>query len=304
MTVVMGSSGAGKSSLLGLLTDFEQPDSGSLSFRAPDTASDLPVFWSPQDHGLWPHLSVREHLEYVMPSDPRAGRSVEQWLQAFQLESLSSSLPATMSQGERSRLGVVRALASEAAVLVLDEPMVHVDPMMAHHCWQIVREHAERHCVAVVFSAHDPDTVLKHAERVLCLSRGRLSYSGPVSELYLEPPTRELGWLLGPCNWFSSNGEDGCCPAAMLEDLEMATSLNSNPDQADALLFRIRPSFLEVRRALSGRFTVVSILRAMSCAEVRLHDADSGRCYDVFADQIHGDVKSGDSVAVVCRPET
>lgn len=299
VTAVMGSSGAGKSSLLGLLTDFEKPDSGTVNFESSATDGNLTRFWSPQDHGLWPHLNVREHLEYVRPAASRTGRSVEQWLDLFQLESLSRSIPGTLSQGERSRLSVARALASEAALLILDEPMVHVDSLMAHQCWQIINDHVQRHCDAVVFSAHDPDTILRYARHVVCLSDGRVSYTGTVRQLYLEPPTKELSWLLGPCNWFSRRQTADSCPVEVLADPEQALDvLDSGRTVADTGVLRIRPSQLAIRADADSRFVAVTIRPAVSCQEVRLRDTDSGRCHDLFVGRIPDDVQIGDSVSV------
>src|ERR1043166_6290778 len=66
VTAVIGQSGAGKTSLLNLLVGFEKPDRGSISPIHRFADSPIPVFWTPQDDGLWPHLSVSEHLETVL----------------------------------------------------------------------------------------------------------------------------------------------------------------------------------------------------------------------------------------------
>lgn len=300
VTAVMGSSGAGKSSLLGLLSGFEKPDSGNIRFVSPVTDRKLARFWSPQDHGLWPHLNVCEHLEYVRPTASRTGRTVEQWLDLFQLASLSRSLPGTLSQGERSRLSVARALASEAAVLIMDEPMVHVDPLMAHQCWQIIDDHVQRYCDAIVFSAHDPDTVLRYARRVICLNKGRITYAGSIRQLYLEPLTKELGWLLGPCNWFTRRETAHDCPLEVIADAEKAFD-RLNTDRTDAGVLRLRPSQLELQSDARSRFEVRTIRPAASCMEVRLHDIDSGQCHEVFVGQIPDDVYVGDAVSVVVQ---
>jgi ABC-type multidrug transport system ATPase subunit len=204
-TAVLGCSGSGKSSLLSLLAGFERADSGRIT--ALRTSGQLPLFWSPQDHGLWPHLTVLEHIQRVRPSGPeRQSLSDEQWLSLFRLHELAAVRPDRLSQGERSRLALVRALASEAQVLLLDEPLVHVDPVHSLDDFRTLHGLVRSRNGSVIFSAHDPQLVLRFADRVLCLRNGKLVFAGPVDQLYFQPPDRELAWMLGPANWISATG--------------------------------------------------------------------------------------------------
>lgn len=198
---LLGVSGAGKSSLLRLLAGFETADSGKVTHHSADLASALPVFWAPQDYGLWPHLTVEEHLEHVRPAEMRSGLSVAEWLKQFRLESLATAHSGELSEGEQSRLSVVRALASEADVLLLDEPLAHVDPVHRDADWRAVMNHAAEFCRGVVFATHEPSNVRGFADYVVCLDRGRVQFAGSLDELLYSPPDRTAAWLLGPCNW-------------------------------------------------------------------------------------------------------
>ncbi len=286
VTAVMGSSGAGKSSLLGLLADFEQPDAGSVEFAASESASDLPLFWSPQDDGLWPHLTAEQHIEFVLPSQSKLNRSAVEWLELFSLEELKHALPDSLSQGERSRLATARGLASEAVVLVLDEPLVHVDPLLAYRCWQIIAEHIDRCGTTVVFSTHDPDAVLKYAGNIVCLDKGCIAFAGAVNELYFDPPTKELAWLLGPCNWL---GE---------EDLEgVETYVETRRPHVC-----VRPSKLALVRDANAPFVVESFSKAAVVTEFRIRERETGRQLDIFVSQCCHDLGIGDAVRVVVDP--
>jgi len=194
---VLGVSGAGKSSLLRILAGFETPDSGEVIHRQKD--SPLPVYWAPQDYGLWPHLTVQEHLEVVRPSG--ATLTVSEWLGQFRLQSLSAVRPDELSEGERSRLSVLRALAAEADAVLLDEPLAHVDPVYRDADWKTVMTRAGQFCHTVVFATHDPAMVRGFADRVVCLDRGQVAFTGAIHELLYSPPNPETAWLLGPCNW-------------------------------------------------------------------------------------------------------
>ena len=207
VTAVLGASGAGKSSLLSLLAGFERPTSGTIDFAAESDAGQLPLFWSPQDHGLWPKLTAREHLEAVRPEAPQVDRSVDEWHALLRLAEVADALPHRLSQGERSRLSLGRALASEAACLVLDEPLAHVDSIHCRSYLDLIAGHAGELGGTVVFSTHDPASVLRIADQVVCLSETRCIFSGPVNELYFNPPTEEVAWLLGPANWIEKDDE-------------------------------------------------------------------------------------------------
>lgn len=202
VTAVLGCSGAGKSSLLNVLAGFEKPASGTVSAPAECADQRLSLFWSPQDHGLWPHLTVAEHIEYVQPETPAVEVSRDAWLSRFGLTELKAALPESLSQGERSRLSVARTLASEAEWLVFDEPLTHVDRASAWKYWRIIVEHAQRTDADVIFSSHDPEFVLRFSDSVICLDAGRMVFSGLTLQLFYDAPSFDLAWLLGPVNWF------------------------------------------------------------------------------------------------------
>jgi ABC-type Fe3+/spermidine/putrescine transport system ATPase subunit/sugar lactone lactonase YvrE len=198
---VVGPSGSGKTSLLNLLTGFEKPDSGSVEFQETSGNSILPFFWVPQDGGLWPHLNVYEHLRTVSNASES---EIEEMLRAFDIEHISKSHPEELSQGERARLSTARALMTRARILVMDEPLVHVDQERRRIYWDRVRNMIKAENGSLVFSTHSPDTVLSEAEYVICLKEGRMLYSGDSASLYTRPETPELAACLGRFNWFET----------------------------------------------------------------------------------------------------
>ena len=192
VTAILGWSGAGKTSLLNLLVDFQKPDAGKIG-GTPRVA------WVPQNGGLWPHCTAREHLEIARCS----GEKIITLLAAFDLADKASAFPHELSEGEQSRLAVARALAATADVLAMDEPLVHVDPARAGKYWQAIREHLARTGASLVFSTHEPEAVLGEAHHVVCLRKGRVLHAGPVAEFYENPATPELMGFLGAGNWFT-----------------------------------------------------------------------------------------------------
>ena len=196
---VLGQSGAGKTSLLNVLVGFERPSSGRVEFREAPRGGRLGVFWSPPSQGLWPHLTVREHLQTVTSAG-----NVDELLERFDLGALADARPGSLSLGERSRLSVARALACGASILVMDEPLAHVDEARVGLYWKIIREQCSSTDTSLVFATHSPEVALREANHALCLTDGKLSYSGPVCELYERPSSPELAAMLGPCNWLTA----------------------------------------------------------------------------------------------------
>ncbi|MFH5802889.1 ATP-binding cassette domain-containing protein [Alienimonas sp. DA493] len=207
VTAIVGASGAGKSSLLEALVGFETPSAGAVERGAPPIGDGEPgaaceLFWVPSDLGLWPGETARGHLLAVQPE--RDDAAAEELLGRIGLSGVAESRPGTLSAGERSRLALARAVASGAGVLVLDEPLAHVDPAALPGLWTVLREHwdgtADGVRRSVVFATHDPAAAVRESTHCVALADGRAAFAGSTEELHENPPDRATGALLGPLN--------------------------------------------------------------------------------------------------------
>ena len=247
VTAVIGWSGAGKTSLLNVLAGFEKAERGSV--RGPAS-----VAWVPQDGGLWPHCTVREHLAIARPG----GEGLGALLAAFDLAARADARPHELSQGEQARLSVARALAANAAVLVMDEPLAHVDPARAGNYWRVIREHLAATGASLVFSTHLPEIALGEAERVVCLSEGRVVHEGALRELYDAPPTAELMTFLGPGNWLTPDeaalwlGAEIERPRCFRPEQLALTSDDAGANTVEVSRFRGSVADVDLRHAASG----------------------------------------------------
>jgi len=201
VTAVLGHSGAGKTSLLNLLVGFEKPNAGKLTAEFNRGTHRIALFWVPADGGLWPHLTMLEHITAVTEDISNQKTEANRWLEQFDLTHRRDRRPDTLSAGEQSRLSVARALAASAAVLVMDEPLEHVDPSRVGKYWQIIRRHLAEKNNSLIFATHSPRPVLAEARRVICLRDGCVHYDGEVETLYWRAATPELAECLGEANW-------------------------------------------------------------------------------------------------------
>lgn len=226
VTAILGYSGAGKTSLLSVLAGFERPTAGCIERGEQSAGGALPCYWVPQSGGLWSHVSVRGHVELVS-----AGKA-DEILRLFDLWDRRDSYPGELSQGERSRLSVVRAVSAGARVLLMDEPLAHVDPVRKPGYWRQLERQLRGCGVSLVFSCHEPGVVLRHAERVVCLREGRVWYEGGVLELYERAPEQALGEFLGPLNWLDERllGALGVCDGRLLEAVRRRGGVCMRPE--------------------------------------------------------------------------
>ncbi len=273
VTAVIGYSGAGKTSLLNLLAGMESPSSGviSRSIERDDTGREkafpLPLYWVPQDGGLWPQLTIRRHLEVVSATnvhDPavlsdESQELAHKLLAQFDLTHRQQAVPATLSKGEQSRLSVARALAANPAVLVMDEPLAHVDSVRRPQYWNVIREHLYRTGASLVFSTHEPEVVIREAGSVVCLDEGQVLYAGPTAELYNDPPDSATAGFLGPINWFEKD--------------ELTTWLPQHAGSENAV--RVRPEALKVEPDENGAIEILSFRFSGSYAETVVKNLNS-----------------------------
>ena len=203
VTAVVGRSGSGKTSLLNMLVEYERPDAGIVERRISESPDQLSFYWVPQEHGLWNHVTVEQHVAAVTNGEGllHAG----EFLKIFGLDDHRGRFPNQMSVGQRSRLAVARALATNAVVLVMDEPFTHVDRERAEVYWRRVISHVKQSNASLIYATHSPSMVIGFAKHVAVIQEGKLAYSGEVDALYWNPPNRELAFSLGPANWFTAS---------------------------------------------------------------------------------------------------
>ena len=182
---IVGPSGAGKTTLLRLIAGLEAPDTGSIRIDA-RLASEAGRIRIPphrrrmglvfQSGALWPHMSVSQHLRFAagrLPRAEREGRAAAA-LAACELGGLEARYPDQLSGGEQRRVGLARALATEPRWLLLDEPLVNLDPPLAERLRSVIDRAATLAELGVILVTHDRDEADALCPRRLRLEAGRL----------------------------------------------------------------------------------------------------------------------------------
>jgi len=185
--VILGPSGCGKTTLLRLIAGLEVPDHGEISLNGTQVAgngrSTVPphqrgIGFVFQDLALWPHLTVRKNLEFVLGSvrTPRVARAarVHQALRVVRIENLSARYPHELSGGEQQRVALARAMVGQPRLLLLDEPLSSLDPELRAILRTELAQIQGDLGVTMVYVTHDRDDAAALADSVVEMRGGRI----------------------------------------------------------------------------------------------------------------------------------
>lgn len=192
---IVGFSGAGKTTLVNLLSGLVSPDTGTVSFdgkpiTGPDPERGL-VF---QNYSLLPWLTVFENIalavDQVFPQWGAEARRehVEKYIEIVNLTPARNKLPRELSGGMRQRVAVARTLSMEPQVLLLDEPLSALDALTRANLQDEITSIRDRDDKTIVLITNDPDEAILLADRVIPLTRGPRATLGPSIPVNIPRP--------------------------------------------------------------------------------------------------------------------
>jgi putative ABC transport system ATP-binding protein len=186
-TALMGPSGSGKTTLLNIIGGLDDANEGECLVDGTDVAKMKPgdrsdmrlqrlgfVF---QAYNLIPVLSAEENAEFVlllqgMPAAERK-KKVRAVLDEVGLQGMYDRRPHELSGGQQQRVAVARAIVSEPAVILADEPTANLDSHTAHELIETMKKLNEERGITFIFATHDP-LVMEHAKRVVRMKDGKV----------------------------------------------------------------------------------------------------------------------------------
>ena len=192
LLALVGPSGCGKSTVLRLLAGLETPSAGVIRIGGRDVSALPPhernVAMVFQDYALYPHLRVRENLDFPlrMRGLPRPERDarVARVAELLSLGALLERWPRQLSGGERQRVAMGRALVREPAAFLLDEPLSNLDAKLRVEVRAEIAELRRRAPTTMLYVTHDQVEAITLGDRVAVLERGRLQQLATPHELY------------------------------------------------------------------------------------------------------------------------
>jgi osmoprotectant transport system ATP-binding protein len=195
---LIGSSGSGKTTLLRITLGLIPFDAGYVRINEQALLSFAPVEWAdrigyvPQDGGLFPHINGFQNVALIAtlrgwPKEKIAPR-VEELRQLVDLDAaILGRFPFEMSGGQKQRVAIMRAAMLDPAVMLLDEPMAALDPLIRRSLQQELKSIFKRLGKTVLLVTHDLGEAVYLAERITLLHEGRVVQSGTYGDLLRHP---------------------------------------------------------------------------------------------------------------------
>jgi putative spermidine/putrescine transport system ATP-binding protein len=211
---LLGPSGSGKTTTLRLIAGFELPDGGRIELAGTDVSGRPPhardvntVF---QDYALFPHMTVRENVEYGLrikkvPRDQRRTR-VEEALTMVRLGDHGARKPAQLSGGQRQRVALARAIVNRPQVLLLDEPLGALDLKLRQEMQVELKRIQGEVGITFVYVTHDQEEALTMSDRLAVFSAGRIEQVGTPADVYEHPANEFVAGFVGISNVVERGG--------------------------------------------------------------------------------------------------
>lgn len=191
---IIGTSGAGKTSLLRILAGLIKPDSGQLivdgetwfdarqNINIPTQKRHIGFVF--QDYALFPNMSARENLEFAFSAAINKKR-VEEVMEMLAISDVAKQKPDTLSGGQRQRVALGRALIRNPKLLLLDEPLSSLDPQMRKKLQQYLSVVASNFDGTMILVSHDATEIIQLTDRAFILEKGKITHQGTPAELLL-----------------------------------------------------------------------------------------------------------------------
>jgi osmoprotectant transport system ATP-binding protein len=197
-TVLIGPSGCGKSTVLRIIVGLLLPDLGSVEFegrkliRETILESRRRMGYVIQEGGLFPYLSGRDNVAIAAESLGKDRNAIEERIEELRrLVRLTSDAleryPAQLSGGQRQRVSLMRALMLDPALLLLDEPLAALDPMIRADLQEDLRNIFRSLGKTVIMVTHDMGEAVFFGDRIVLMRAGRVVQSGAPNDLLQQP---------------------------------------------------------------------------------------------------------------------
>ena len=207
---LLGESGSGKTTVLRMIAGFEPPSSGEVhidgklaagngTFIMPEKRGVGVVF---QDYALFPHLTVRQNMEFGLKGLDSGLRSerINEMMEITGTKMLAKRYPHELSGGQKQRIALARAMAPRPGLILMDEPFSSIDSMLKNQMRKEIRAILKKTGTTALFVTHDTRDALVLCDRICMLRNGKNIQTGTPDELYNTPVNAYVANFFGKTN--------------------------------------------------------------------------------------------------------
>ncbi|WP_302157052.1 LPS export ABC transporter ATP-binding protein [uncultured Acidaminococcus sp.] len=199
---LLGPNGAGKTTSFYMIVGLEHPDTGHVYLDDEDV-TDLPMYkralkgigYLPQEASIFRKLTVEENimaiLEQIESDKDKRLQKMEDLIQEFHIDHIRKSKGSALSGGERRRVEIARALATDPGFILLDEPFAGIDPIAVADI-QVMVAHLAKRGIGVLITDHNVRETLSIVNRAYILSAGKILVEGTSQQVAEDPVARKF----------------------------------------------------------------------------------------------------------------
>jgi molybdate transport system ATP-binding protein len=294
VTVLFGSSGAGKTSILRAIAGIVTPDSGRISlgdtvFFDSGAGTNLPmqarrVGFVFQNHLLFPHLTAEQNILYGAKSigEESARKRTRDLISLLGIEKTADRRPQRLSGGEQQRVALARALATDPHIMLLDEPLSAVDMATRSRLIGEIAAIQRRWGIPFLYVTHNQSEAARLGDAMIVVDEGRVVQQGAPLEIFNAPRTASVARVVGAENIFvgkilSHHAEDGtttidvnsCLIEVPLNNLPAGSQATIGIRSEDIIISREHLTQISTRNVLKG--TVKNVFSNLEKTELAVH---------------------------------
>jgi multiple sugar transport system ATP-binding protein len=276
--VLLGPTGAGKTTTLRVIAGLGQQDAGSVLFDGqpiddlPPSDRDVALVF--QQYSLYPTMSVYDNLAFPLrsplrrTSEEEIRKKVEETAEKLRISHLLTRKTAHLSGGEMQRVSIGRAIVRSPRIFLMDEPLSNLDAKL-REALRIELQHLQKtQASTTLFVTHDQIEALTMADRIAILNEGKIMQVGTPEDIYDRPASTFIAQLVGTprINIYNARREDG---TVFIRDSELRMPVADGSKLPSEFLMGIRPE--NIKPDPNGKFAGQVILTEPLGAETILH---------------------------------
>jgi molybdate transport system ATP-binding protein len=291
VTVLFGSSGAGKTSILRAIAGIVTPDEGRISLGEKVYFDSIAGINLPmqqrklgyvfQNHMLFPHMTAEQNVLYGARSDSRGSirERVRELFEMLGIQNAASRFPHELSGGEQQRVSLARALATDPLLMLLDEPLSAVDVATRSRLLEEIAAIQQRSGIPFLYVTHNHSEAARLGNAMLVIDEGKIVQEGTPLEIFNAPRTAPVARVVGTENVFlgkilNHHSEDGttvidvhlCRLELPYNGLPIGSHVTVGLRSEDIIVSRKHLTETSARNVLGGK--IVHIIKDVDKAEL------------------------------------